>query len=389
MEKKTMRIHRSLNVAFGLVVALALFAGCSGGPLKNVVSDATDPGHSNNLYFGPTVATSASSIIDPQNLSKMRKPGQPLPSWMKLHATGAERDAAADTAIGAIDYVAIGIAPPNDPGAGGADVFLYPKVNTKNDGPSICEQIDMYDVQTIGYFGNKLWVPQKDTLNQLGTWVYDENCEGGSLYFIPDTDGQPAGIAFNPLGKAFVLNSSGTGGPGTGANIDVIPPHKMAPSSDLLEPNAYIAVGVALDSNKNVYMSWVDNNRVGHVDEFVGGQNPPVTLPMAVGYVGGVEIDAAGNLLLVDQTTGTIDVYAPPYGSSPTATILLGSFSLECRLDSLQTHIYCADYTQGSVDVYRYSSANPGATRYQYSWTNGLTPSMLVQDVALGPRTSH
>ncbi len=237
-------------------------------------------------------------------------------------------------------------------------------------------------------FSNNVWIPQK--VSGTGQLLTNEfapvnGCNLNLILQIPDTDGQPGAIAFDRGGGVYIENVVNANGPGTGASIDVYAAGQTSPSTVLQEPNAYMAVDVAVDANKNVYMSWIDSAKNGHVNEFAGGQNPPVTLPMTTGFIGGITFDGHSNLLVIDQTSGQVDVFSKPYGKSPFATIRLGGYSVQCTFNHRRARLYCGDYVQGSIDIYKYDLLNPGATKYQFSWTNGLDPAEMIQGVVLSP----
>jgi hypothetical protein len=95
-------------------------------------------------------------------------------------------------------------------------------------------------------------------------------------------------------------------------------------------------------------------------------------LPFQFGFPGGVALDAKGNLLVVDDDALLIDVLAPPYTGTPVATFPIKAASIPCRFTRPGGELYCSDYANSSVDVYKYDAADPGATTYLYSFNNGI-----------------
>jgi hypothetical protein len=93
---------------------------------------------------------------------------------------------------------------------------------------------------------------------------------------------------------------------------------------------------------------------------------------------GGVLLDKKNNLLLIDQTTDAIDIFAPPYKAPASSTISLKGLAGSCALGPSQKRIYCLDYQYGAVDVYRY----PEGT-YIYSYTNGIDASQGPIGIAI------
>jgi hypothetical protein len=377
-EVSPMRIVTAARVSAALVLAWLLF-GCAGYTHNNAPS-----GVGLNSTLLPQQLETPVSLMNPANLGKIRKAGQPRPTWMRLRALDSQADSEVGTASVPILYGP----PPQFPGK--PLIFAYTLSNVKHNAGWICEYFGPQTQYLIGVdFSNNLWIPQK--VSGTGQLLTNElppvtnSCNIDSILQIPDTDGQPGAVAFDRKGGVYIENVVNTNGPGAGASVDVYAAGQTTPSTVLQEPNAYMAVDVAVDAQRNVYMSWIDSSKVGHVDEFGGGQNPPITLPMTTGFIGGITFDADANLLVVDQTSGKIDVFSKPYGKTPLATIQLGSFSLQCTFNHHRDHLYCGDYAQGSIDIYKYNSLNPGLTVYKYSWTNGLDPAEMVQGVALAP----
>ncbi len=333
--------------------AVALLAGCS----------ASTP------QIGGARALAVSSIF-PSNLAKIREAGMPQPSWMRP----------APQFRGGTTYVSEYF---------GSWALAYLENNKGNSGAICRVAIAPFTVNGIGAdFSNRLWIPTSTTAGSGSTTEYGPNC-GSARLTLDDTDGQPANIAFDPRGNVYVENITGPGGEGAPANVDVYRPGKTTPASVLQESGALFGIGIALDAGGNVYMSWVDAGDGGHVDEFAGGKNPAVTLPISAGFIGNLTFDLAQNMLLIDQSAGSLSVYAAPYTGSAIATITLKGVAVTCKLGRSGTTLSCADYENGSVDVYRYNSANPGATVYAYSYTNGIDPSLNITGLAIAPPSKN
>ena len=110
---------------------------------------------------------------------------------------------------------------------------------------------------------------------------------------------------------------------------------------------------------------------------------PGAVLPAtAIGtdFPGGIMIDRADNLLLIDQDKRSIFVFAPPYASRPFKTIVLKGQSLYCAPGLRQVRLYCMDVMFGSVDVYTY----PGGS-YVYSYNNGMEANSAI-GIAIQPQ---
>ncbi|MBV9647794.1 MAG: hypothetical protein JO043_10050, partial [Candidatus Eremiobacteraeota bacterium] len=227
-----------------------------------------------------------------------------------------------------------------------------------------------------------VWIPQGGV--QTGTTTeFAPNC-GKALFAIPDTDGQPAAVAFDTQGNVYVENIMGAGSNAVG-NIDVYAPGAKTPKTVLTDSSSFLWFDEAIDARDNVFAIYSDPYNKGHVIEFPHGQNPVKPLPISLGFPGGVTFDSKGNLLVVDQDARNVSVYEAPYSGPPFATFPLQADSVPCKFAHNLRQLYCADFTNASIDVYAYDPANPAATAYAYSFTNGIRRGSQNAGIALAP----
>lgn len=230
------------------------------------------------------------------------------------------------------------------------------------------------------------------TLDQTGTlYVAEEflNSGGVATFKTAETGGSmcgSSGPSFNdPYGnngqldpavdgkRLYLANSTdGIGVPATVVIYDVHRP--PAAQGELSDPTVDEGFAVAVDSRHNLF--WSNTNKWtsgGQVIEFHNEKMPGTVLKdtqIGADLPGGVLLDKKDNLLLIDQTADTIDIYAPPYNAPASSTISLKGLAGSCALGMSQKQIYCLDYQYGAVDVYTY----PKGT-YVYSYTNGIDAS--------------
>jgi hypothetical protein len=342
-------------------IAVLFLAGCQNNP-------AIAPGGKTsalpNSRFLARESGAPISVIEPSKAQTKRKPGLPLPRWMKPAPASAHH--------GFVYVSQFNLTIVNE----------YAK-NDKQNGPPICQITGQPFVNGIGVdSGRNLWVPQGGQLTGVTT-EFAPNC-GSALLQIHDKDGQPAAIAFDSKANVYVLNILGRNVfPG---NIDVYAPGATKPTRVLRDSNALEPFDEVIDAHDNLYMVYNDpTTNKGHVIEFARGRNPASPLPMTIGFPGGLAIDSADNLLVVDQDAVNVAVYAPPYTNPAIATFSLQADSIPCRFDRSGKQLYCSDFTNGTVDVYNYSASNPGATSYAYSFNNGIQPGSANAGVALSP----
>lgn len=354
-----MTVPKSLAVALQATVAIAILAGCQSAPTAAPTSQTLSAGRTyNRLAGGPL------SVIEPSRIASIRKPGSPLPKWVKLEARTASQDYA---------YVSqFNLTIVNE----------YAKHNVNN-APPLCQITNQPYVNGVGVDSSgNFWVPQGGIFTGITT-EFAPNC-GSALLTIPDMHGQPAAIAFDSKSNVYVLNIMGPSGPP--GNIDVYAPGAKTPMTVLRDSNASEPFDEVIDAADNVYMVYNDifTNK-GHVIEFVGGVNPSTPLPMSIGFPGGLAIDSADNLLVTDQDAVNVSVYAAPFTGPAIASFHLKADSIPCRFGHYGKLLYCSDFVNGTVDVYKYDASNPSATAYYYSFNNGIQPRSANAGIALSP----
>jgi hypothetical protein len=224
-----------------------------------------------------------------------------------------------------------------------------------------------------------LYVTSAFNGDKLGVATFAPNCgAAGMIYY--DLDGIPSDVAADTA-KLYVSNEINTG---------QSPPTLLVyaiggtgnPQAQLFDPTVSEGVGVAVNSHHDLF--WSTKNAWsggGQVIKFRRGKMPGTVLRMTKlgsDTAGGVLFDNANNLLFIDQTTKTVNVYTPPYDAAPLSTIALKGGATYCALLPVQKHLYCLDNEYGAVDVYAY----PKGT-YLYSWTNGIEEKEAPLGIAI------
>ncbi len=343
---------KALYVAAGTM----LLAGCAGSGAQTIGGSAVPSGtqHAAGRY-------AAFDLSRPLSVTRHVLGSNLRPSWMRFAPASAK----------ATVYVSQ---------FSGNTVNDYARRNKKN-APPLCQVNDQTDVNGIGVdrSGN-LWVPVGGEF----TGVVDEfgpSC-GSQLFSIQVANGQPAAIAFDDKANVYVLNILDADFEG---NIDVYVPGGTQPTTVLGDKESFRFFDEAIDASTNVYVAWADVYNKGHLDEFAGAADPVIHLPFEYGFPGGVALDTKGNLLVVDDDAILVDVLAPPYTGTPIATFPLKAASIPCRFTKPGAELYCSDYANSSVDVYRYDANRPGATTYLYSFNNGIARGAQNAGIAIAP----
>jgi hypothetical protein len=257
----------------------------------------------------------------------------------------------------------------------GTPVQEYHLQNPSN-GPAVCSlpgtSVNGIAVDAHG----DVWVPSGTGGGQGTTQEYGPGC-GAAKRKIVSPNGQPADVAFDHQGHAYILNIFGAQGAAGSVNV-----YNAAGSviRNLTDPSFNELIGIATNGHDDVFVSNRSTDGTATVVEFTGGKMPGTLLGnISLGLPGGPTFDKSNNLIISDWEAYTLNVYAPPYTGSPTVTSMQG-LSLWCSLNRSERLLSCADLGSGAVDVYAY----PGAT-YQYSYNNGLSPSGFASGIADRP----
>lgn len=258
-------------------------------------------------------------------------------------------------------------------------VSAYPTQNRKNGAP-VCSvgPVDASQGISVDKKGT-LYVTSAFNGDKLGVATFAPNCGvAGMIYY--DSDGIPSDVVADAA-KLYVSNEINTG-----QSPPTLPVYAIGgngnPEAELFDPTVTEGVGVAFNSNHDLFWStknvWSGG---GQVVKFRRARMPGVVLrvtKLGSDTAGGVLVDNANNLLFIDQTTKTVNVYAPPYHARPFSRIGLKGGATFCALPPAQKELYCLDNQYGAVDVYSY----PKGT-YAYSWTNGIEEKEAPLGIAI------
>lgn len=143
-----------------------------------------------------------------------------------------------------------------------------------------------------------LWVANTDASN---IQVFSKgSVRPIATYYEPNEF--PADVTVCPDGGIYASNI-------TDGSISVYSAGKPNPIRTLSDPNSTNNFFITCDAHGNVFVTF-ERRGPAAVDEYVGGvQSGLITLPINLGYPGGIKPDDAGNLLVNDQKAQTVAEY--------------------------------------------------------------------------------
>jgi hypothetical protein len=349
-----MRMPTVTRLALIMSVLAASLTACTGFQTSSAIpaaNHALRPQRTGDYRL--LVAADGAKSVLPEGF----KPNAVRPGWMKSPPAGNASPGRPHIAVAQF---------------GSTSVLWFHLNDKKNKPPVTCEPASSTNGIAIDRAGN-LWVPDGRANT---TTEYAPNC-GSAKMTIPDPTGEPADVGFDGSNRVYILNLNNVSGPPT---VEYYNRTTGAQLGTLSDPSFNVLFGIGTDNMGNVYVSNLTTTNVGIVIEFPHGKMPGSQLSgVNLGLPGAPTFDHANNLIIADWLHKTIDVFSPPYTGSPTTATLMGA-SIWCKLNHEQSHLYCGDADNGSIDVYNY----PGDA-YNYSYTSGLSPNNLVTGVAPAP----
>jgi hypothetical protein len=173
-----------------------------------------------------------------------------------------------------------------------------------------------------------------------GVATYGPNCGAAGARYVENDGNTQDPVVDGPILYLTTLFGHNQGYPAKIIVFSLVPVvGDHHPLRELSHPSASTGIGVAVDSHHNLFWSAASQNfNDGFVIEFVNGQMPGKLLSatkLGTDFPGGVMVDHADNLLLIDQNTNTVLMFAPPYTNRPFKTISLMGHALYCALRNL------------------------------------------------------
>jgi hypothetical protein len=270
-----------------------------------------------------------------------------------------------------------------------SDIYGYAADNKANKPPT-CSVSGVEDVNGVAVDGKGNLMDPDGGSSYLMLFKGPGMC-GKSLGLISDTYGQPsdASSADAATGKIALANIFDTGQSPGSVSVCTL---KGGCTTNLTNTDIDEAGGVAMASDGDCWISASGESSGGadpHLVYFKGcaGKGQAATGFKNSSY-GGLDIDAKGNLVSVDVNAEKLYIYS---GCTPACKVVGGPFALHGtsffgKVNSTSTEYAAADLTNGSVDVYSYSTSK---VSYEYSFTNGLTASADVIGIAFNPRSKE
>jgi sugar lactone lactonase YvrE len=171
---------------------------------------------------------------------------------------------------------------------------------------------------------------------------------------LSDAGQEPEDPVVDTTGTVYVTNFQTTS-QGAGS-ISVYAGGSKKPTSKLKVPNNVDVLWCALDNAHNLYVGYFSTSGPA-LGKFKNGGGKLIAVSLNFQFAGGLKFDSTQDLLLADQSAGTLNVYELPK-KNPTKVISTpsGGAVLGVAFNLAGKDVYLADATTGAVYEYSYPS---------------------------------
>jgi hypothetical protein len=223
-------------------------------------------------------------------------------------------------------------------------VTVYKRLGSANPKEVGTITSDIDEPERLFVDGSKnLWV------SNLGNDTITEYARGAtSPKFTISTDiSNPTGLTVDSKGTVYVANVGNS----------TITEYPKGASSPSLTISSDFPEYLATDSSNNLYVSTLGSG----VWEYPNGSSTGTDLNLSVGAPYGIEVDKAGNIIITDTDSSTIDVF-PPGQTSPSEEISDSNVPFALSLAKNEKKLYASGETTGGSFVIQQLDYPKGTT---------------------------
>jgi len=177
---------------------------------------------------------------------------------------------------------------------------------------------------------------------------------GGKLTFTYSTGmTNPVTVTTDGSGNVYVGESDVYPG-----HIDEFPQGSNTPIVRCTTQDGGLVTGVTVDKNGDVFIGSLQAFGASQLWEYPGGLSgcSGTALPVPVNYVGGIELDNSGNLVVEEQSVNDILIIPPPYSNIMTTLEGFTSDPYQLALNANNTLLFVDEGNSGDIVVAQYPS---------------------------------
>jgi hypothetical protein len=166
-----------------------------------------------------------------------------------------------------------------------------------------------------------------------------------SPFIVYSDPARPMYVVLDHAGRLYAANHDGT--------VTEYPAHKTRPDRTLHTPGVE-ADGINLDSANNLYVAYRGGSTIGSIEEFAPNSTQGHTLGMQLVAPQGLQLDRAGNILVVEtEDKQVVDIF-PPGSTSPSQVLSVASGVTQIVLREAEENMYISNFANGNVYISHY-----------------------------------
>ncbi len=236
---------------------------------------------------------------------------------------------------------------------------------------TITNGITFPDGLTTDSKGN-LYVADSGQYN--GKWVvqrYSPGATSPGKTYATDLS-EPTDTAVANDGTIYIANFNYAGA----GWVAVYPKGNLSKEYRLSDFSGGAPLSIALDAKQNLYVMYALNDHGGSaVNEYEPGSKTGKNLNLSFAYGGGIQVDSAGNVLVVQQVRPSEILVFPPGETQPSQSITLpnGGAPFNIALNRGSKLLFAGDTIGNVVDRFAYPSG-----KFQYPIAGGFSNPAAV-----------
>jgi DNA-binding beta-propeller fold protein YncE len=188
-----------------------------------------------------------------------------------------------------------------------------------------------------------------------------------SPYIVLSDSAGPLYVVKDHSGRVYASNRNGT--------VSVFQPGQKRPTLTLHTPGTE-ADGIDVDDESNVYVAYRGASGMGSIKKFKPDSRDGRILGMQISQPQGLQLDHAGNILVVDTGKEVLDIFRP-HRTSPSQVIQAGDGATQVVLREANDNMYLSDYRDGSVYISHYP---PGQFELEFDTDSGAQGMALSNE---------
>jgi hypothetical protein len=191
---------------------------------------------------------------------------------------------------------------------------------------------------------------------------------------ITDGVNYPTGVTVGADGTVYCANT----GNGT---VTEYPKGQTSPSLTITL-SAETPENLAVDGSNNLYVQYLGGTLGSVVIEVPPGQTSGTDLNLVIGSASALSVDKAGNIVIIDQGSSSLDVF-PAGQTTPSKTLALGNYAFELSMNKAERQVYVSNDLGSAFEIQIVDYPSLTKLKAKIDPTLGEWPLAVAPDNAL------